>query len=106
VAYIVRRDFFADHSRSASRPLGPQLEHLTLLDHRPASSIDGRDHRGLTDHSEGVESVDVLRHMLLGAMKVLEGLKAIEPGSAVPVAELGLPVTGGNGLLLVFWKST
>ena len=41
-----------------------------------------------------------------GAMKVLEGLKAIEPGTAVPVAELGLPVTGRNGLLLVFWKST
>jgi len=39
-------------------------------------------------------------------MKVLEGLKAIEPGSSVPVAELGLPVTGRNGLLLVFWKST
>jgi hypothetical protein len=39
-------------------------------------------------------------------MKVLEGLKAIEPGSAVPVTELGLPVTGTNGLLLVFWKST
>jgi hypothetical protein len=40
------------------------------------------------------------------AMKVLEGLKAIEPGSAVPVTELGLPVTGRRGLLLVFWKST
>ncbi len=39
-------------------------------------------------------------------MKVLEGLKAIEPGTAVPVAELGLPVTGTKGLLLVFWKST
>jgi len=39
-------------------------------------------------------------------MKVLEGLKAIEPGSPVPVAELDLPVTGRNGLLLVFWKST
>lgn len=40
------------------------------------------------------------------AMKVLEGLKAIEPGSAVPVAKLGLRVTGRRGLLLVFWKST
>jgi hypothetical protein len=39
-------------------------------------------------------------------VKILEGLKAIEPGSAVPVAELGLPVTGAKGLLLVFWKST
>jgi hypothetical protein len=39
-------------------------------------------------------------------MKVLEGLKAIEPGTAVPLAELGLPVTGTKGLLLVFWKST
>jgi hypothetical protein len=43
---------------------------------------------------------------MLGAMKVLEGLKAIEPGRDVPVAELGLPVGGANGLLLVFWKST
>ena len=39
-------------------------------------------------------------------MKVLKGLKAIEPGSTVPVAELGLPVAGAKGLLLVFWKST
>jgi hypothetical protein len=39
-------------------------------------------------------------------MKVLEGLKAIEPGSVVPVTKLGLPVTGRKGLLLVFWKST
>lgn len=39
-------------------------------------------------------------------MKVLEGLRAIEPGTAVPLAELGLPVTGKRGLLLVFWKST
>jgi hypothetical protein len=39
-------------------------------------------------------------------MKVLEGLKAIEAGSAVPLAELGLPVTGSNALLLVFWKSS
>lgn len=39
-------------------------------------------------------------------MKVLEGLKAVEPGTTVPVSELGLPVTGATGLLLVFWKST
>jgi hypothetical protein len=39
-------------------------------------------------------------------MKVLEGLKAIQPGSVVPVTKLGLPVTGRKGLLLVFWKST
>jgi hypothetical protein len=40
-------------------------------------------------------------------MKVLEGLSGgIEPGSPVPVTELGLPVSGTNGVLLVFWKST
>lgn len=44
--------------------------------------------------------------MLGPGMRVLEGLKAIEPGRQVPVAELGLPVTGERGLLLVFWKST
>jgi hypothetical protein len=40
-------------------------------------------------------------------MKVLEGLSGgIEPGSTLSVAELGLPVNGTNGVLLVFWKST
>jgi hypothetical protein len=39
-------------------------------------------------------------------MKVLDGLKAIQPGSKVAVVELGLAATGANGLLLVFWKST
>jgi hypothetical protein len=40
-------------------------------------------------------------------MKVLEGLSGgIEPGSTLPVAELGLPVSGTHGVLLVFWKST
>ena len=40
-------------------------------------------------------------------MKVVEGLSGgIEPGATVPVAGLGLPVTGTNGLLLVFWKAT
>ena len=40
-------------------------------------------------------------------MKVVEGLsKGVEAGSTVAVAELGLPVKGTNGLLLVFWKST
>jgi hypothetical protein len=39
-------------------------------------------------------------------MKILDGLKGIQPGMAVAVAELGLPVDGRNGLLLVFWKST
>ena len=40
-------------------------------------------------------------------MKVLEGLAGgIEPGSTVSVADLGLPVNGKNGVLLVFWKST
>jgi hypothetical protein len=40
-------------------------------------------------------------------MKVLDGLSGgIEPGSTLRVAELGLPVNGTNGVLLVFWKST
>jgi hypothetical protein len=39
-------------------------------------------------------------------MKVLDGLTAVAPGDTVSVAELGLPVAGGRGLLLVFWKST
>jgi hypothetical protein len=40
-------------------------------------------------------------------MKVVEGLSGgIEPGSALSVAHLGLPVSGTNGALLVFWKST
>ncbi|MFN8185451.1 MAG: hypothetical protein U0R69_00080 [Gaiellales bacterium] len=40
-------------------------------------------------------------------MKVLDGLSGgVEPGTAVPVAELGLPVRGTGGVLLVFWKST
>jgi hypothetical protein len=40
-------------------------------------------------------------------MKVLEGLSGgVEPGSTIPVAELGLPATGAGGVLLVFWKST
>lgn len=40
-------------------------------------------------------------------MKVLDGLSgSIEPGSTLSVAELGLPVYGTNGVLLVFWKST
>ena len=40
-------------------------------------------------------------------MKVIEGLSGgIQPGTAVSVAGLGLPVKGTDGLLLVFWKST
>jgi len=40
-------------------------------------------------------------------VKVFEGLSGgAEPGSTVSVAELGLPVLGTNGVLLVFWKST
>ncbi len=40
-------------------------------------------------------------------LKVFEGLSGgVEPGSAVSVAELGLPVNGTNGVLLVFWKAT
>ncbi|MFQ5427212.1 MAG: hypothetical protein ACE5EV_09035 [Gaiellales bacterium] len=38
--------------------------------------------------------------------KVVEGLSGgVEPGSAVPVAELGLPVEGRKGFLIVFWKA-
>jgi hypothetical protein len=38
-------------------------------------------------------------------MKVVEGLSGgVEPGSVVPVAELGLPVEGRKGFLIVFWK--
>jgi hypothetical protein len=40
-------------------------------------------------------------------MKVLDGLSGgIEPGSTLSVPDLGLPVNGANGVLLVFWKST
>jgi len=40
-------------------------------------------------------------------MKVLDGLSGgVEPGTTIPVTELGLPVKGANGLLLVFWKAT
>jgi hypothetical protein len=40
-------------------------------------------------------------------VKVLEGLSGgAQPGTTVPVAELGLPVNGTNGVLLVFWKAT
>lgn len=40
-------------------------------------------------------------------MKVFEGLSGgVEPGTALSVAALGLPVQGTNGVLLVFWKST
>jgi hypothetical protein len=40
-------------------------------------------------------------------MKVVDGLSdGIGLGSIASVADLGLPVKGTNGLLLVFWKST
>lgn len=40
-------------------------------------------------------------------MKVLEGMGGgIAPGSALRAADFDLPVTGENGVLLVFWKST
>jgi hypothetical protein len=35
-------------------------------------------------------------------MKVLEGLKAVQPGAFMPIAEPGPPATGTKGLLLVF----
>ena len=38
-------------------------------------------------------------------MKVLEeGSKGVSKGATVSVRELDLPVGGGNGLLIVFWK--
>ena len=40
------------------------------------------------------------------SMKVIDGLTAVEPGATVSVTELGLPVSGGQPVLLVFWKST
>jgi hypothetical protein len=40
-------------------------------------------------------------------MKVLEGLEGgVEPGSTLSMADLGLPVKGVSGVLLVFWKAT
>ena len=40
-------------------------------------------------------------------LKVFEGLaRGVEPGSTISLAELGLPVSGTRGALLVFWKST
>jgi hypothetical protein len=39
-------------------------------------------------------------------MKVLDGLTAVAPGETISVGELGLPVAGRHGVLLVFWKST
>ncbi len=40
-------------------------------------------------------------------MKIFDGLSGgIEPGTPVSVAELGLPVDGTRGVLLVFWKAT
>jgi hypothetical protein len=38
-------------------------------------------------------------------MKVLkETLKGVSQGAPVALAELGLPVKGTEGLLIVFWK--
>lgn len=40
-------------------------------------------------------------------MKVFEGLSGgVQPGSSLSLAEIGLPVKGMGGVLLVFWKST
>lgn len=42
-----------------------------------------------------------------GAVRVIEGLSGgIEPGTVLPLAELGLPLRTSGGVLLVFWKST
>jgi hypothetical protein len=70
---------------------------------KPTASLQAKE-SGKTCHQG--RSAEPLGRKLVRAMKVLEGLKAIEPGTSVPVAELGLPVTGSKGLLLVFWKST
>jgi hypothetical protein len=40
------------------------------------------------------------------SMKVIDGLTAVAPGETVSVTELGLPVSGRQAVLLVFWKST
>jgi hypothetical protein len=48
----------------------------------------------------------ILAYARSESMKVLDGLTAVAPGDTVSAAELGLPVAGGHGLLLVFWKST
>ncbi len=38
-------------------------------------------------------------------MKVLkEATKGVSEGTVVPLGELNLPVTGKDGLLIVFWK--
>ena len=40
-------------------------------------------------------------------MKVVEGLsRGSEPGTSVSAAELGLPLNGEKGFLIVFWKGT
>ena len=40
-------------------------------------------------------------------MKVVDGLSGgIEPGTPVSLTEMGPPVKGVGGTLLVFWKST
>ena len=44
--------------------------------------------------------------MLVRLMKVFDGLTAVAPGETLSVVELGLPVSGRHGVLLVFWKST
>ncbi len=38
-------------------------------------------------------------------MKVLkEASKGVSQGTTIPLKELGLPVKGTDGLLIVFWK--
>jgi hypothetical protein len=38
-------------------------------------------------------------------MKVLDGaFKGLQAGSRIAVGDLGLPVTGEHGVLVVFWK--
>ena len=40
-------------------------------------------------------------------MKVFEGLSGgVQPGRSLSMADLGLPVKGVGGVLLVFWKAT
>lgn len=39
-------------------------------------------------------------------MKVLDGVfKGVAPGDTISLSEVGLPVNGTHGLLIVFWKA-
>ena len=38
-------------------------------------------------------------------MKVLDGGSGVATGTTMPLGDLGLPVRGEDGLLIVFWKA-